>query len=434
MRRSRFLVSLVVLAGVFASFVPRARAVDATGTWALCLTLSSGNIGCPMTRAVTLVATADAYTIDMSDTPPGTCVLTGTIDPVSGAMTSTPATCFGATTSGTAAADALTGSMLLGLCSFDFTGVRACDDCADGNQCTTDGCGATACSAPGSSCTLGLVPNLPCDDGDACTTESRCPGAVATAPACRGAADLDCDDGNGCTADACDPTAGCVHAFTERACDDGNACTTGDACAAGSCTGGAPLACEPCEQCDPLVGCLARPRDDCRAARPSRKTSVRLENAGDDARDRLVWRWRGEATSSGDFGDPVATDAYTVCAYDQSATRLVLRATAPAGGTCPVGRGGTPCWGAVGRNARRGYAYRDGGLLDPDGLRRVRLVPGATARIAVDGAGANLGVPSPLAVEPPLVVQLQGGAGACWESRFAEPRRNREDVFEATAK
>jgi hypothetical protein len=424
-----------LLAGsLLLSFATRAPAVDATGTWALCLTLSSGSIGCPTTRAVTLVATADAYTIDMSDTPPGTCVLTGTIDPASGAMTSTPAQCFGATTSGTATDDALTGSMLLGLCVFDFAGVRACDDCADGNPCTTDGCGTTACSAPASSCTLGLVPNSPCDDGDACTTESSCPGSLEVEPACRGLADLDCNDHNGCTTDACDPTTGCMHEFNDQPCDDGNACTTGDACAAGACTAGVPVACASCEQCNPLAGCLVQPRSGCRVAPPSRKTSVRLENAGDDARDRLAWHWRGAATSSEDFGDPLATDAYTLCAYDQSEARLVLRATAPAGGTCPFGRTGKPCWRAVGRDARRGYAYRDAGLLDPDGLARVRLVAGATAKIAVEGAGANLGMPAALAVEPPLLVQLQAGDGTCWESSFAEPRRNREDVFAATAK
>jgi hypothetical protein len=251
---------------------------------------------------------------------------------------------------------------------------------------------------------------------------------------CLGIADLDCNDGNGCTTDGCEPATGCVHDFNENPCNDGNACTTDDACLAGSCAGGPAPACESCEQCNALAGCVAQPKDGCHAAKASRRTAVRIENASDDARDRIAWHWRGEATSSADFGDPLVTDYYTLCVYDQASSRLVLRAAAPAGGTCPFGRTGKPCWTPVGRNARRGYAYRDAGLLDPDGIARIRLVPGAAGKIAVEGAGANLAVPSPLVVEPPLVVQLQSDSGACWESTFATPRRSREDLFDATAK
>ena len=162
-------------------------------------------------------------------------------------------------------------------------GVEA-DACDDGLLCTADGCDAAtgACTHylkggclidgecvgegtphPGDPCytcssagdTAGWTPldDVPCDDGDACTSGDLCYGG-----ACQGA-EVDCSDGNECTDDSCDSLAGCGYTANEVACEDGDLCTTGEVCAAGSCAGGAAIECNdelPCttDACDASSG------------------------------------------------------------------------------------------------------------------------------------------------------------------------------------
>ena len=120
--------------------------------------------------------------------------------------------------------------------------------CSDGNSCTNDSCD------PKVGCQF--VPNTgACDDGNACTTGDSCSSGW-----CKAGGILACDDGNVCTDDSCDPKTGCTHMNNATPCDDGNACTTADLCAAGKCTGGAPLGCNDgnvCtdDSCKPASGC-----------------------------------------------------------------------------------------------------------------------------------------------------------------------------------
>src|SRR5207248_307768 len=103
----------------------------------------------------------------------------------------------------------------------------AAPSCDDGNACPDDTCNP----ATGS---MHTNTTEPCTDGNACTTNDTCsPGSYArslpdTRPIC-----------NPCTDDSCDPTTGCVHANNTLPCNDGNACTTNDACSGGRCVGGA---------------------------------------------------------------------------------------------------------------------------------------------------------------------------------------------------
>src|SRR5205809_5896921 len=86
------------------------------------------------------------------------------------------------------------------------------------------------------------------------------------------------------------------------------------------------------------------------------------------------------------LGNPLVTDPYRLCLYDESSPSPVLRfeATAPAGGLC----GGNPCWSAV---AQKGFNYKsaDG---TPDGLRAILLRAGTAgkAKVTVKGKGAHL--------------------------------------------
>jgi len=88
--------------------------------------------------------------------------------------------------------------------------------CGDGNPCTDDLCDPlTGCEHP---------PNqLPCDDENACTTGDTCAGG-----GCVGGAPLVCGDSNLCTDDLCHTLTGCEYPPNQLPCDDGDACTTGD--------------------------------------------------------------------------------------------------------------------------------------------------------------------------------------------------------------
>ena len=133
----------------------------------------------------------------------------------------------------------------------------ATDKCDDGNPCTDDSCGVLDADKGTKGCTHANN-SAGCQDGSACTTGDLCAAGLCTA-----GTPTVCDDKNPCTSDSCDAKTGCANAAAAEAaaCDDLNACTTGDACAAGKCTGKAS-ACDdknPCtkDSCDIAVGCTA---------------------------------------------------------------------------------------------------------------------------------------------------------------------------------
>ena len=102
----------------------------------------------------------------------------------------------------------------------------ACNDaegkpCDDGDACTTDTClGAAGCD---------FTP-LACDDGDLCTTDGCDPATGCTHPV------LSCDDEDPCTDDSsCDPATGCVNAAIDGCCIDAGGCDDEDACTVDGC-------------------------------------------------------------------------------------------------------------------------------------------------------------------------------------------------------
>ncbi len=96
-------------------------------------------------------------------------------------------------------------------------------------MCTSDTCKPdSGCAHAGN--------NLPCDDGDACTTQDACGGGK-----CEGKPTdpkVLCNDDNPCTQDSCATKQGCTHLNNTAACNDGNGCTTGDVCSGGKCASG----------------------------------------------------------------------------------------------------------------------------------------------------------------------------------------------------
>ncbi|MSP91509.1 MAG: hypothetical protein EXR79_06870 [Myxococcales bacterium] len=114
--------------------------------------------------------------------------------------------------------------------------------CDDKNVCTQD-----ACTAANGQCAYSDVAGGPCDDDSKCTTGDACLGGK-----CQPGTAKVCMDNNTCTADSCDPaTANCAfNALTDgTACSDGNLCTLNDTCGGAVCKPKSSVACGDSNMC-----------------------------------------------------------------------------------------------------------------------------------------------------------------------------------------
>ena len=106
--------------------------------------------------------------------------------------------------------------------------------CDDGNPCTTETCYANPLASPcfRSGCCIQPLTNIACNDGNSCTQGDHCESGTCFSTAL--AEGTSCDDGNPCTdLDACNDSLNCVGLAQPAGspCSDGTACTMGDACA-----------------------------------------------------------------------------------------------------------------------------------------------------------------------------------------------------------
>ena len=197
-------------------------------------------------------------------------------------------------------------------------------------------------------------------------------------------------------------------------CDDANT-ASGDGCSA---------ACL-------LEPCGTTPRLDCRQLSGAAPSILRVRDRTPDDRDLFFWSWpRGGATAASDLGDPLSSDDYALCLWDESAAgpSLLVQGNVPAGANCA----GRPCWRALGKPpGARGFRFRDRDRLFA-GVDLIRIKPGVAgkAKVVVRGKGANLRLPAlPLAL--PLRVQLQASSGACFEATFSSALQNSTELFRA---
>jgi hypothetical protein len=363
MRSSR-IVSLTLSAYVFLGAATAAHAtVDLTGRWVLDINF----FGTQFSDVWTITQTGTALT----QSPPSSGQAgprTGMIDlstdsfTLADLMNCTPAIGPSACTfSGTAAADGLT-----------FTGTLNCvaptpTECADGPASVT----ATRTTI---TCGDGVVDQgEQCDDGPANgAPDSCCSLACQFIPA----------------GTSCDPSSNVC--MTHDVCDGADHCVAG----------GPPLSCDPCSACEPASGsCVPSPATSCRASTLSGAAKIVLKTKG----PLLSWKWlHGQATSAGDFGNPVATDSYTLCLYDESVgggatTRLEL--------AIPPGT----AW----RTKPAGFVYKDK-LGSASGVTAGLLKAGADgkARVTLKAIGPHLHLPS-LPPVLPVTVQLRSH-GLCW--------------------
>jgi hypothetical protein len=151
----------------------------------------------------------------------------------------------------------------------------------------------------------------------------------------------------------------------------------------------------------------------CRTPVAAGKASLQMR-ADEGDKDSLQWRWRrGAATSAADFEDPVNTDHYDLCVYDQSG--LLTRIPFPAGRSCD----GKPCW----RAKPSGFAYKN-----PDtsqqAATQLDLKAGASGKAAITlkARGPYLDLPDLGALSGAVEVRLhQAGSGVCWGASFSAP-------------
>ena len=197
--------------------------------------------------------------------------------------------------------------------------------CSDGNPCTTDACDPAKATTETAGCTF-TPTTAACSDGDACTGGDTCADGK-----CAAGKALACDDKNPCTDEACDPKAGCVTTvMTGKACDaDANPCTQDDACDSHVCKAGNLLLCDdksPCtaDACDPKTGaCASNPHDGAGCDDGDACTDFDLCKAGACA---------GSAAVCND-GNP--------CTDDACVAKKGCEFKAKAGGACDDGNGCT---------------------------------------------------------------------------------------------
>ncbi len=181
---------------------------------------------------------------------------------------------------------------------------------------------------------------------------------------------------------------------------------------------------QPPPDAEPPI-CNPTPHTGCRAPVLPQKSKMLLVNNPTNALDRLSWKWRkGAATTKAEFGTPLATTSYSLCAYD-GASNLILTATAPATGVCA----GKPCWA----EKTRGFKYKDTDRT-PTGVQRLQFQEGLSgkAQITLKGRGADLPDPN-MPVQLPLTVQLVNTNGACWTTTFSTAKRNDGGQLKATS-
>jgi hypothetical protein len=162
--------------------------------------------------------------------------------------------------------------------------------------------------------------------------------------------------------------------------------------------------------------------DVCRGSVKPGKSSFVLKNSTNPKSDSLVWKWvAGAATTKAEFGDPLASDDFALCVYDDG--ELITSVTADHGGLCR----GKPCW----KEKTTSFSYADKDRT-PSGMQKLQLAQGLTdgkAKVVATAKGFLLQMPDLGDITGPVDVQLQrSGGGPCFGSTFSAPFSRSDDA------
>ena len=271
---------------------------------------------------------------------------------------------------------------------------------------------------------------------------------------------LACDDGNSCTTGETCQSSLCVGTpvVDGSVCNDGNACTTPDTCEAGVCVGQVTcgdgivqVACEECDDgatlsgdgCDdtcsvePCYQCggepsVCAPPNGCKV--PFKSVLVINHQTSNPSKNKVVWKWLKGTSTFTDFGDPLASDDYSMCVWEDGV--LVSRSHVTPGGMC----GSKPCWKETGSVlSPTGFKFKNKST-NGDGVLQTNLKVGfGSAKILWKGRGANLMLPGAANGfqyfdGTSVVVQAtRDDGGVCWRSEFspADFKKNESSKFKA---
>ncbi len=187
------------------------------------------------------------------------------------------------------------------------------------------------------------------------------------------------------------PRCGDGHVDAGEECDDGNT-DAGDGC-------------------DPtclLEPCAPTPATGCRAP-VGGSTGLRAKGSA-DAR-AIRWRWLGSAMPIAELGDPLGTDAYVWCLYDDGA----LVATTPISAT--TGCDSRPCW----RKIRDGFRFKASQRAGVQTLK-LAVAPNRKTQLDLKARAVALRGIAGAPLHGPVVAQLKRVPdGPCWTATYSAP-------------
>jgi hypothetical protein len=242
---------------------------------------------------------------------------------------------------------------------------------------------------------------------------------------CRAAVDA-CDVAEQCSGTATDPCPADGFAPAATSCNlDNDLCTTDECDGNGSCDFVEPLDCNDgnnCTQdsCDAIAGCEfeGAPATTCVSAT---KATFKYKDNTTDARDKVVFVWKGGPALVANMGDPTQTTDYELCVYDNNGVQMAMGASSGAG------------WKTLGSPSDpKGFKYKDASSAQ-DGIKII-LTKGSSldkGKAKVIGKKDNLPDTATLPFQFPVIAQLVAEDGMCWEAQFTsvETKKNEEDQF-----
>jgi len=186
------------------------------------------------------------------------------------------------------------------------------------------------------------------------------------------------------------------------------------------CDDGGLLNDDGCSDSCQFEPCKPTPDNTCKSPFVNMKASLKIKNDATKAKYSLQWKWsNGSQTDKDEFGNPLTTDDYWLCMYDNNA--LVSTTRVPAGGTCD----GDDCWS----EKTKGFQFKSK-TPNANGATGVSLGAGdeGKAKAQVKGKGSDLELPT-LPPTGAVIVQLvKSSGGSCWTATYSPPFAKSDDV------